>query len=150
MGSVAMAFTRLLGVCSNLYTAEDPSHDGVDGVPLLRFGAESVVRQAHRGDVLRARKLARGIGQVAHVRRHEVPDPRLARKRKTGGPVVLHHLESELWKQAAAPAQVNARREALPTRGLPDPERQPLQHPPGVRAEQLRALPALLARPPPF
>src|SRR3979411_956793 len=106
-----MAFTNLLGVCSDLYTAKDPAHDGVYRVALLGFSSQCMVREPHRSDVLGAGKLARRVGQIADVGRYQVADSRLPRKRETGGPVVLDHLERELGQQAPAPAQIDAGRE---------------------------------------
>src|ERR1700674_4534840 len=103
-----------------------------------------MVRQTHRGDVLRARKLACGIGQVAHVRWYEVPDPWLAREGKTRGPVVLHHLERELGRNGAAPTKGDARREALAARELSHAEGQALQQDLFVRAQKLGYLAVLV------
>src|SRR5689334_7945738 len=122
-----MAFTGLLEVWSGLYTAKNPSHDGVHGVSFFGLGSQSVIREAHRGDVVGARELSGGVCQVAHVGRHEVPDAGLARERKPGRPVVLHHLERQLGKQASAAAQEDARRQTLAARKLADAERKALE-----------------------
>src|SRR5689334_19085833 len=110
-----MASTGLLeSSVSSFYSAQDPSHDRVHGVPLLRLSTKRMVGEAHRRDVLGARELACGIGQVANVRRDQVADFRRSRERKAGGPVVLGHLEGELGEQAPPAAEEDVRRQAVP------------------------------------
>src|ERR1700730_17649067 len=139
-----MAFTNLLGACSDLYTAKDPPHDGVYRVALLGFSSQSVVRKAHRVASRGARKLTCRVGQIAHVRRYEVPDPGLSGEWETGRPVVLDHLERELRQEASAPAQVDAGRQPLTARKLFDAQGQALQEDLGVGAQELGDLPVLV------
>src|SRR5579864_4415803 len=141
-----MSFIGLLRVWSDFYSGQDPSHDGVHSVALLRFSSECVVGEAHRGDVLGARKLARRVREVAHVGRHEVPYTRLARERQAGGPVVPDHLRGQLGQQASTAAEVDAGRQALTARKLLDAQRESLQQHLCVRAEQLRDLAVLIRR----
>src|SRR6266851_6815176 len=131
---------------SYLYTAWDPAHDGVHTGAVFGFGPQCVVGQAHRGDVLRARKLAGGVGQVADVWRHKMPDMRLAGERQAGRPMVLDHLERQLGKQTATAAEIDVGWKPFPACELFHAERQPLQEHLRVRAKKLRDLAVLLCR----
>src|SRR5215831_14216928 len=139
-----MTWAGLLSAWSHFYSAQDPSHDGVHRVALLRFRSQRVVGQAHRGDVLRAHQLPRRVREVADVRRNEVTHARLAWERQAGGPVVLDKLQRQLRQEAAATAQVDPRRQALAAGQLPDAEREALKKDFGVGAEQLRHLAVLV------
>src|SRR5207302_1064801 len=105
-----------------------------------------MVGEAHRRDVLRARKLAGGVGEVAYVRWHEVANVRLAREWQAGGPVVLDHLERELGQKAAAAAQIDVVGQPLAARELLQADRQALQQHLGIRAEELGYLAMLFRR----
>src|SRR6266566_3080907 len=109
-----------------------------------------MVGQAHRGDVLRTRELAGGVGEVAYIGRHEVAYMRLAREREARRPVVLDHLESELGQQAAATTQINVVGQSLTTRELLQADGQALQQHLGIGAEELGDLAMLLSREEPF
>src|SRR6266567_2986363 len=147
MGSVAMAFTGLLASGNSyLYTAKDPAHDGVHARAILGVRPQGMVGQAHRGDVLGARQLAGGVGQVVHVRRHQVPDVRFAREREAGGPLVLDHLQCELGQQAAAAAEIEVGGEPLAALELLEADRESLQQDLRIGAEELGDLAVLLGR----
>src|SRR4029077_19817307 len=132
------AFTSLVeAVCSSLYSANYPSHDRIDGVPFLGFSTQSMVCESHGGDILRARKLARRVGQVADVRWDQVADFRRFGERKSRRPVVLDHLEGQLRKQAATSAQEDARRQPIAARQLLQAQSQALQEHLRIGAEEL-------------
>src|SRR3989442_8952898 len=142
-----MASTRLLeGSVSSLYSPQDTPHDRVDGVPLLRLSTKRVVGEAHRSDVLGAGELSCGVGQVANVRRDQVADFRRSWERKSCGPVVLAHLERELREHAAAAAQEDVRRQAVPAGELFEAQSEALEEHLGVGTEQLGHLAVLLGR----
>src|SRR5215831_19267137 len=142
-----MSPTGLLEGCvSCLYSAQDPPHDRVHRVPLLRLSPERVVREAHWSDVLRARELAGGIGQVAYVRRDQVADSRRSRKREPRGPVVLAQLDREFGQQASASTKEDVGRKPVAASELLEAQGEALQQHLSIRAQQLRDLAMLIRR----
>src|SRR3981081_2464729 len=73
-----------------------------------------------------------------------MPDSRLSREWKTGGPAVLHHLEGELGQQAPSSTEVDARGEPLASRELLDAQSQALQQNLSVCGQQVRHLTVLV------
>src|SRR5258708_3813209 len=110
-----MAVSSLLGGRSDFFNALDPSPDGGYRIALLCFSSQCVVGEAHRRDVLRARKLACKVRKVTHIGRHQVSNSWFTRERQAGRPIVFHHLERELGQEASTSTQEDVRRQALAT-----------------------------------